>query len=111
MEDSGSSISLSSLISRGSLASHGSMASTYSALEDKGNYDIAGQVECKLRYASKQLVIDVVKAEGLAAAKKGRYSDPYVKTYLLPDMTKKTKRKTSIRHKTTSPVYDESLKV
>ena len=39
----------------------------------------------------------------------GQYPDPYVKTYLLPDPSKQTKRKTKIVHKTTHPTYNEMV--
>ena len=35
----------------------------------------------------------------------------YVKTYLLPDISKKSKRKTKVKKKTIDPVYQETLKV
>uniref|UniRef100_A0A8C6NI10 Synaptotagmin-like protein 4 n=1 Tax=Nothobranchius furzeri TaxID=105023 RepID=A0A8C6NI10_NOTFU len=37
-------------------------------------------------------------------------SNPYVKCYLLPDKSRQSKRKTSIKKKTTNPVYNETLK-
>ena len=52
-----------------------------------------------------------VRARGLAAADSNGYSDPYVKTYLLPDKDKHTKHKTSVIKKTLDPVYKETLKV
>ena len=44
-----------------------------------------------------------------AGSNLGQYPDPYVKTYLLPDPTKQTKRKTKIVHKTTHPTYNEMV--
>lgn len=35
----------------------------------------------------------------------------YVKTYLLPDMSRQSKRKTSIRPNTINPVFNENLRV
>jgi len=35
----------------------------------------------------------------------------YVKTYLLPDMSRQSKRKTSIKANTINPVFNESLRV
>ena len=94
-----------------SLGSIGSMASMYSASAGKGDYDITGEVLVGLWHKDDQLFIRVMKAKGLAAAKKSGTSDPYVKTYLLPDRTKHTKRKTGAQRKTLNPVYNEVLKV
>lgn len=35
----------------------------------------------------------------------------YVKCYLLPDKSRQSKRKTSIKRNTVNPVYEETLKV
>lgn len=94
-----------------SMGSIGSMTSMYSAAGGKGDYDITGEVKIAVWFKDGQLFVKVVKAQGLAAAKKGLTSDPYVKTYLLPDKTKQTKRKTAIQRKTLNPVFNEILKV
>ena len=96
---------------RGSLASFGSLASVYSAAGGKGNYDIIGEVLFGVYYKENHLVIHVNKARGIAAANKNGLSDPYVKTYLLPDKHKQTKKKTGIKRKTLNPVFDEIIKV
>ena len=62
-------------------------------------------------YKNSQLHIHMERARGLAAADSNGYSDPYVKTYLLPDKVKHTKQKTSVKKKTLDPVYNETLKV
>ncbi len=92
-------------------SSLGSITSRYSGSGGKGDYEITGKVELGLWYKEGQLFIQVVKAEGLAAAKQGRYSDPYIKTYLLPDESKKTKKKTDIKKRTTNPSYNAILEV
>ena len=89
-----------------SLSSLGSM-SVYSEAGGKGNYDITGEVLMGVYYKKGQLHIHVERARGLAAADSNGYSDPYVKTYLLPD--KCTKQKTSVKKKTLDPVYNEVL--
>ncbi len=94
-----------------SMGSLGSMTSMYSAAGDKGDYDISGEVNVAIWLKDGQLFVKIVKARGLAAAKKGVTADPYIKTYLLPDRTKHTKRKTSIQRKTLNPVFNEILKV
>ena len=57
------------------------------------------------------LHIHVNRARDLAAADGNGFSDPYVKTYLLPDHSKSSKRKTNIARKTLNPVYNQTLKV
>ena len=85
--------------------------SLYSAPAGKGDYDITGKLEVAVWYNDGQLLVQVVKAIGLASAKKGGVSNPYVKMYLLPDHGKCKKRKTGVQQKTTNPVFDETLKV
>jgi len=83
----------------------------YSAAGGKGNYDIIGEVLFGVYYKEDHLMIHVNKARGLAAANKNGLSDPYVKTYLLPDKHKQTKKKTGIKRKTLNPVFNETIKV
>ena len=87
------------------------MALTKSSHISKGNYDITGDVLVGVYYKDGELHIHVDRARGLAAADINGYSDPYIKTYLLPDKDKHTKWKTSIKKKTLNPIYDETIKV
>ena len=95
----------------GSMSSFGSMASVYSEAGGKGDYDISGEVLVGVHHKDNQLHIHVERASGLAAANHNGYSNPYVKTYLLPDKAKHTKQKTSVKKKTLDPVYNEMLMV
>ena len=80
-------------------------------LYKKTAYDITGEVLVGVYYKNGQLHIHVERARGLAAADSNGYSDPYVKTYLLPDKSKHTKQKTSVKKKILDPVYNETLRV
>ncbi|XP_078401839.1 uncharacterized protein sytl2a isoform X2 [Cetorhinus maximus] len=89
----------------------GSTMSIYSG--DFGNIDVRGKIQFSLDYVDKlkEFHIFVVRCSDLAAAeeKKNR-SDPYVKSYLLPDKIKMGKRKTSVKKKSLNPVYNEVLR-
>ena len=93
------------------LDSIGSVSSIYSADGGKGGYAITGKVQMGMWFKDDVLFVRVVRAKGLAAAKSGGISDPYIKTYLLPDRTKHTKRKTGVQRRTLCPEYNEILKV
>ena len=95
----------------GSITSLGSMTSIYSEAGGKGDYDITGQVLMGVYYKNSKLHVHIDRASGLAAADSNGYSNPYVKTYLLPDKAKRTKQKTGVKKKTIDPVYDETLTV
>ena len=91
--------------------SYSSLSSIYSADGGQGEYGIAGSVQFGVWIQEKILYVRVVEVKGLAGAKAGGLSDPYVKIYLLPDGSKHTKRKTSIYRKTNNPGYNQILKV
>nr|DBA21010.1 TPA: hypothetical protein GDO54_017736 [Pyxicephalus adspersus] len=88
-----------------------SVLSVYSG--DFGSVDAQGSVQFSLDYDEKnrEFHIYVSQCKDLAVVdeKKGR-SDPYVKTYLLPDKARMGKRKTSVKRKTTNPIYNEVLR-
>ncbi|XP_078514590.1 synaptotagmin-like protein 2 isoform X9 [Lissotriton helveticus] len=89
----------------------GSVMSIYSG--DFGNVDIKGNIQFAIDYVDQLLEFHIFVAQckelAVADVKKNR-SDPYVKSYLLPDKEKMGKRKTAVRKKTLNPAYNEILR-
>ncbi|XP_047240783.1 synaptotagmin-like protein 1 isoform X2 [Girardinichthys multiradiatus] len=106
--------SLKTSSSNGSLHSSytlsGSMMSLFSS-GDFGVVEVRGRIQYSLVYDnhSEELQVRVYRCEDIASARKNR-SDPYVKTYLLPDKSNHSKKKTSVKKKTLNPVYDQTLR-
>uniref|UniRef100_A0A2R8M307 Synaptotagmin like 1 n=1 Tax=Callithrix jacchus TaxID=9483 RepID=A0A2R8M307_CALJA len=71
---------------------------------------VRGSVHFGLHYepGAAELRVHVIQCQGLAAARRRR-SDPYVKSYLLPD--KQSKRKTAVKKRNLNPVFNETLRV
>ncbi|XP_047372176.1 synaptotagmin-like protein 2 isoform X6 [Sciurus carolinensis] len=89
----------------------GSVMSVYSG--DFGNLEVKGNIQFAIDYVDslKELHVFVAQCKDLAAADvKKQRSDPYVKTYLLPDKGKMGKKKTPVVKKTLNPVYNEILR-
>ncbi|XP_072466757.1 synaptotagmin-like protein 2 isoform X2 [Notamacropus eugenii] len=89
----------------------GSAMSVYSG--DFGNLDVKGSVQFAIDYVDSltEFHIFVAQCKDLAVADvKRQRSDPYVKTYLLPDKGKMGKKKTLVMKKTLNPVYNEILR-
>ncbi|KAG8453070.1 hypothetical protein GDO86_004763 [Hymenochirus boettgeri] len=90
----------------------GSVMSVYSG--DFGNVDIKGNIQFAIDYVDdlQEFHIFVAQCKDLAVADvKKQRSDPYVKTYLLPEKAKMGKRKTPVKKKTLNPVYNDVLRV
>ncbi|XP_037330459.2 synaptotagmin-like protein 1 isoform X2 [Pungitius pungitius] len=106
--------SLKSSSSTGSLHSaytlSGSMMSLFSS-GDFGMVEVRGRIQFSLVYDTQkeELQVKVYRCEEIASARKDR-SNPYVKTYLLPDKSSHSKKKTSVKKKTLNPVYDQTLR-
>ncbi|XP_065056868.1 uncharacterized protein LOC135685055 isoform X2 [Rhopilema esculentum] len=96
-----------------SLQSFGSMLSIYSDAGGYGSVPVSGEILFSIQYDNIAGVFEVhvQKAKNIAAVnKKTRASDPYVKTYLLPDKSKESKKKTNFRRKTVNPEWNEKIK-
>ncbi|KAM6216969.1 synaptotagmin-like protein 1 [Rhynchocyon petersi] len=76
---------------------------------DAGAVPVRGSVHFALSYepGAAELRVHVIQCQGLAAARRRR-SDPYVKSYLLPD--KQSKRKTAVKKRNLNPVFNETLR-
>ncbi|XP_068440274.1 synaptotagmin-like protein 2 [Clinocottus analis] len=89
----------------------GSVMTMYSG--DFGNVEVQGNIQFSINYVQKlrEFHIFVTKCQDLAAVdpKRGR-SDPYVKSYLVPDRAHLGKRKTSVKKKTRNPTFNEILR-
>ncbi|XP_075855774.1 synaptotagmin-like protein 4 [Microcebus murinus] len=103
----------SSMQSGSSMSTIGSMMSIYSEAGDFGNIFVTGKIAFSLKYEqqTQTLVIHVKECHQLAYADEAKKrSNPYVKTYLLPDKSRQGKRKTTIKRDTINPLYDEVLR-
>nr|XP_042709267.1 synaptotagmin-like protein 4 isoform X3 [Chrysemys picta bellii] len=103
----------SSMRSGTSSSTLGSMVSIYSEAGDFGNVCVTGEIAFSLSYEHKTqtLFIHVKECRQLAYADEAKKrSNPYVKTYLLPDKSRQGKRKTTIKRNSVNPLYNELLK-
>ncbi|KAJ7342144.1 hypothetical protein JRQ81_009151 [Phrynocephalus forsythii] len=93
-----------------------SLYSINSTCTEAGNFekaDVSGEIEFAIRYDFKVGILETcIKAcKNLAYGEKAKKKcNPYVKTYLLPDKSARSKRKTSVKKNTLDPLYQETLK-
>lgn len=69
---------------------------------------VGGEVKLSISYRNSTLFIMVMHIKDLVT-EDGADPNPYVKTYLLPDTHKTSKRKTKISRKTRNPTFNEML--
>ncbi|KAK9521010.1 hypothetical protein VZT92_020855 [Zoarces viviparus] len=107
--------SLNNLSSSSGMSSLSYMSGSVMTMDsgDFGNVEVQGNIHFSINYIQKlkQFHIFVTKCQDLAAVdpKRGR-SDPYVKSYLVPDRANLGKRKTSVKKKTRNPTFNEILR-
>uniref|UniRef100_A0A674HW22 Synaptotagmin like 3 n=1 Tax=Terrapene triunguis TaxID=2587831 RepID=A0A674HW22_9SAUR len=95
---------------------HGSLYSINSTCTEAGNFDmvnVTGEIEFAIRYVFKACTLEVcIKAcKNLAyGEEKKKKCNPYAKTYLLPDKSSRSKRKTAVKKNTVDPAFHETLK-
>ncbi|XP_048767131.2 uncharacterized protein LOC125674122 isoform X3 [Ostrea edulis] len=80
---------------------------------DYGKIPVTGEIcfGLEYNYRTGTLEIQIKQCKGLAPADtKRNKSDPYVKSYLLPDKTRGGKRKTRILKNTLNPVFEQTLR-
>ncbi|KAM9795523.1 synaptotagmin-like protein 4 [Neosynchiropus ocellatus] len=106
-------MALSSSSLHSSRSALGSLMSIYSEAGDYDCVDVSGDIVFSMNYDehSKCLLIFIKECRNLAFGDASRQlSNPYVKCYLLPDKSRHSKKKTSIKRHTVNPVYKETLK-
>lgn len=90
-----------------------SMMSMYSETGDYGNARVSGEILLNISYSYKTGALNVMVKEcrNLATGdERKQRTDAYVKSYLLPDKSRQSKRKTSIKANTTNPIFNENMR-
>ncbi|KAJ8026706.1 Synaptotagmin-like protein 4 [Holothuria leucospilota] len=94
-------------------ASRTSLASLYSNADESYRLPVTGDVNfgTSYNYKTNTFEVKVQSCRDLVPVdSKRNRSNPYVKLYLLPDRSKQSKRKTSVKKSTINPVYSETLR-
>ncbi|XP_072542526.1 synaptotagmin-like protein 5 isoform X4 [Salminus brasiliensis] len=90
-----------------------SIMSVYSETGDYGNAHVSGEILLNISYSYKTGALNILVRECRCLAtgdERKQRTDPYVKTYLLPDKSRQSKRKTSMKSNTNNPVFNENLR-
>ncbi|XP_063050950.1 synaptotagmin-like protein 1 isoform X2 [Engraulis encrasicolus] len=76
---------------------------------DMADVVVSGQIQFSIQYHHHrgELTVYVYRCQDLAQARRNRTPNPYVKVYLLPDVSAQSKRKTSVKKKAVNPIYNE----
>lgn len=91
----------------------GSLMSIYSEAGDYDSVDVSGDLVFSIKYDehTQSLHVFIKECRSLAYGDPARQqTNPYVKCYLLPEKSRQSKRKTSIKRHTVNPIYNETLK-
>ena len=72
-----------------------------------------GKIKLSLSYnlSKEELIVTVHEAKCLPGADLPDPPDPYVKLYMLPERSKKSKKKSDVKKDTVNPIYDETFEV
>ncbi|KAM8810215.1 synaptotagmin-like protein 3 [Eudromia elegans] len=95
---------------------HGSLYSLNSTCTESGNFgkaNVTGEIEFAIRYIFKACILEISirGCKNLAyGEEKKKKCNPYVKIYLLPDKSPRSKRKTTVKKSTVDPEFHETLK-
>ncbi|XP_071596757.1 synaptotagmin-like protein 3 isoform X1 [Heliangelus exortis] len=95
---------------------HGSLYSLNSTCTESGNFgkaNVKGEIEFAIRYIFKACILEIcIKGcKNLAyGEEKKKKCNPYVKVYLLPDKSPRSKQKTRVKKSTVDPEFNETLK-
>ncbi|XP_077405270.1 synaptotagmin-like protein 1 isoform X2 [Vanacampus margaritifer] len=97
--------------SRSSYTLSGGMMSLFSS-GIFGVVEVRGRLQFSLAYDGHkgELRVRVHRCEDISPVADENRSDPYVKCYLLPDVSSRSKRKTAVKKRTQNPVYEQTLK-
>ncbi|KAM6270464.1 synaptotagmin-like protein 3 isoform 2-T2 [Spheniscus humboldti] len=95
---------------------HGSLYSLNSTCTESGNFgkaNVTGEIEFAIRYIFKACILEIcIKGcRNLAyGEEKKKKCNPYVKVYLLPNKSPRSKQKTAVKKSTVDPEFNETLK-